>query len=160
MTAKELILKQVHDAFSGDDEMSLKASIGELTQEEASWKPNDSTWTIEEIIYHIAYWKIEYCRQGFGKWQPEVERTIGNIDRTIDLLDVAHEHLEQCLRELPDQALDKPIRSKYQGESATVCHGESAAHFFSIMLMHDISHGAQIRAIRRTYGSRTHFHPV
>ncbi|MFC1716508.1 DinB family protein [Candidatus Poribacteria bacterium] len=61
MTAKKLIIKQMDDAFSGDDEMSLKASLGKLTQEEASWRPNDKTWTIEEIIYHIAYWKIEYC---------------------------------------------------------------------------------------------------
>ena len=152
MTVKELILKQVRDAFSGDDEMSLKVSLGELTQEEASWRLNDRTWTIEEIIYHVAYWKIEYCRQGFGKWQSRVKRTIGNIDQTIDLLDIAHEHLTQCLEELPEHDLDKPIESKY--------HGESAAHFFNIMLMHDISHGAQIRTIRRAYGSRTHFRPV
>jgi hypothetical protein len=132
--------------------MSLKASIGGLTQEEASWRLNDKTWTIEEIIYHTAYWKIEYCRQGFGKWQSKVEKTIGDIGRTVDFLDMAQEHLVQCLRELPDQDLDKPIKTKY--------HGESAAHFFNIMQMHDISHGAQIRTISRAYGSRTHFFPV
>ena len=36
MTAKQLLLKQMRDAFSKDDEMSLKASLADLTQEEAS----------------------------------------------------------------------------------------------------------------------------
>lgn len=151
MTVKDLILKQTHNAFSGDDEMSLKASVYGLTQEEASWRLNDKTWTIEEIIYHVAYWKIEYCRQGFGKWKGEVGKIIG-IDKTIELLDTANEHLMKCLNELSEQDMAIPIKTKF--------HGESAAHFFSIMIMHDISHGAQIRTIRRAYGSRDHFYSV
>ena len=67
MTAKELLIKQMKSSFSEDDEMSLKASIDSLSAEEASWKMNDVTWTIEEILYHIASCKIEYCRQGFNK---------------------------------------------------------------------------------------------
>ncbi|MEI7634584.1 MAG: hypothetical protein WCK47_09945 [bacterium] len=39
-------------------------------------------------------------------------------------------------------------------------HGESARHFIWVMIMHYISHAAQIRTIRRAYGSRTDYHPI
>lgn len=149
---KKSLLKQTDQAFSGNDEMSLKAFLSDLSQEEASWRFNDTTWTIEEILYHVASCKIEYCRQGFGKWQSDYGKPLGRIDRMMELLDRAQEHLLECLRECSEQDLTKPI--------ATAFHGESAAHFFSIMLMHDISHGAQIGMIRRAYGSRTDFYPI
>jgi hypothetical protein len=53
LRAKELLLKQLHDVYSGDDEMSLQASLGDLSQAEASWRMNDTTWTIEEILFHV-----------------------------------------------------------------------------------------------------------
>jgi uncharacterized damage-inducible protein DinB len=152
MTAKQLLLKQMYDAFSEDDEMSLKASLADLTQEEASWRVNDTTWTIEEILYHIASCKVEYCKQGFGRWKSGYNKPIGNLTQMLDLFDRAHEHLVECLQGCTEEDLDKPIKTMY--------HGQSAAHFFWIMIMHDISHAAQIRAIRRAYGSRTHFYPI
>ena len=151
MDAKDLLLKQLGDAFSGDDEMSLKASLGNLSQEEASWRTNDTTWTIEEILYHIASCEMEYCKQGFGV-ETEYGKPIGNIDKMLDLVDKAHDILVKCLEGCSAEDLDEPIKTQY--------HGESAAHFFWIMIMHRISHAAQIRAIRRAYGSRTHFYPV
>ena len=151
MTPKDLLLKELNDAFSGDDEMSLKASLENLTQEEASWRPNDTTWTIEEILYHIASCEIEYCRQGFGK-AIEYGKPIGDIDGMLDLVDKAHELLTQCLGNCSAEDLESPIK--------TQCHGESAAHFFWVMIMHHVSHAAQIRSIRRAYGSRAHFYPV
>ena len=151
MTAKDLLLKELYDAFSGDDEMSLKASLGNLTQEEASWRLNDTTWTIEEILYHIASCEIEYCRQGFGK-AIEYDKPIGDTDRMLGLIDKAHELLMQCLGDCSQEDLEAPIKTRW--------HGESAAHFFWIMIMHRVSHAAQIRSIRRAYGSRTHFYPV
>ena len=152
MDAKDLLLKQLQDAFSGDDEMSLKASLGDLTHEEASWRLNDTTWTIEEILFHIASCEIEYCKQGFGKWQSEYDKPIGDMDKMMELVDKAHEHLVQCLQGCSEEDLGEPIETKY--------HGKSAAHFFWIMIMHRVSHAAQIRTIRRAYGSRTHFYPI
>jgi hypothetical protein len=70
----------------------------------------------------------------------------------IGLLDEGHALLAGCLEALADEDLDKPIPTEW--------HGESAARFFWIMVMHRISHAAQIRTIRRAYGSRTHFDPV
>ena len=112
---------------------------------------NATTWTIEEILYHMAECEIEYCRQGFGKGL-EYSKPIGDIEQMCKLLDKAHAHLLGCLAALPDKDLDKPIPTR--------CHGESAAHFFWIIIMHRVSHASQIRSIRRSHGSRTHFYPV
>ena len=151
MNAKQLLLKQLHDAYSGDDEMSLQASLADLSQEEASWRMNDTTWTIQEILYHVAQCEIEYCRQGFGEGLA-YDKPIGHVTQMLALLDRAHAHLVGCLKSFPERDLDKPIPTRH--------HGESAAHFFWIMIMHRVSHAAQIRAIRRAYGSRTHFYPI
>jgi uncharacterized damage-inducible protein DinB len=151
LNAKRLLLKQLHDAFSGDDEMSLKASLDGLSQEEASWRMNETTWTIQEILYHVAACEIEYCRQGFGVGL-EHGQPIGDIEQMLELLDKADVHLVGCLEVCSDEGLDRPISTRW--------HGESAAHFFWIMIMHRVSHAAQIRTIRRAYGSRTHYYPI
>ena len=151
MNAKQLLLKQLNDAYSGDDEMSLHASLGRLTPEEAAWRLNDKTWTVAEIVYHVASCEIEYCRQGFGQGIA-YDKPLDDVPRLLDLLDRAHALLVRCLGECPLEALDKPIPTQF--------HGESAAHFFWIMTMHRVSHAAQIRTIRRAYGSRTHFYPI
>jgi hypothetical protein len=151
MKAKQLLLKQLHDAYSGDDEMSLQASLGDLSQEEAGWRLNDTTWTMEEILYHVAACEIEYCRQGFGQGLT-YGRPIGDIEGMLELLDQAHAHLVGCLEALCEAELDQPVPTR--------SHGESAAHFFWIMIMHRVSHAAQIRTLRRAYGSRTHYYPV
>jgi hypothetical protein len=151
LKTKDLLLKQLHDAYSGDDEMSLKASLGDLSQEEAVWRLNDTTWTVEEILYHVAACEIEYCLQGFGK-RLDYDKPLGDVAQMLELLDRAHTHLVGCLEALPGEALDEPIPTQW--------HGESAAHFFWVMIMHRVSHAAQIRTIRRAYGSRTHYYPV
>jgi uncharacterized damage-inducible protein DinB len=151
LKAKQLLIKQLQDAFSGDDEMSLQASLNDLNQVEASWRMTDTTWTIKEILYHVAACEIEYCRQGFGKGLEHGKPT-GSIEQMLTLLDQAHAHLAGCLEALPEEDLDKPIPTEW--------HGESAAHFFWIMIMHRVSHAAQIRTIRRAYGSRTDYYPI
>ena len=152
MNTKDLLLKQTDDAFSGENGMSIKASLKELTQEEASWRLNDTTWTIEEILYHLAECNIECCKQGFGGWKSEYGKPIGDIDKMLDLLDASHEYFVQCLQECSEEDMEKPIEAGFPAKSTT--------DFFWIMIMHDVSHAAQIRAIRRAYGSRTHFRPV
>lgn len=151
MNPKELLLEQLHDAFEGDDEMSFKASLGGLTPQKAAWRLNDTTWTIEEILYHVASCEIEYCRQGFDL-TVACERTVGDPGATLALLDRAHALLTQCLQACREEDLGKPI--------PTQLHGQSAAHFFGVMVMHRVSHAAQIRTIRRAFGSRTDFYPI
>ena len=150
MDTKELLTKQTKEAFEG--EMSLMGALVDLSQEEASWRLNDTTWTIDEIIYHVASCKIEYCKQGFGEIDFEYSKTVGDVQASLDLLIKAQEHLTECLSNCTLEDLDRPISTKF--------HGQSAANFFWIMIMHDISHGAQIDMIRRAYGTYTDFRPV
>jgi hypothetical protein len=151
MNVKELLLTQLRDAYSGDDEMSLLASLGDLSPEEAAWRLNDKTWTVAEIVYHVASCEIDYCMQGFGQGI-EYGRSLDDVPGLLALLDQAHELLTRCLQGCPHEALDEPIPTRF--------HGESAAHFFWIMIMHRVSHAAQIRTIRRAYGSRTDYYPI
>jgi len=67
----------------------------------------------------------------------------GELDRTVDWLQRAHEHLLNCLAAATGEALDAPVPTPF--------HGESAAHLFWVLLMHDICHGGQIQLIRRQY---------
>ena len=151
MNAKELLLKQLDDVHSGDDEMSLQASLSDLTPKEAAWRLNDTTWTVAEIVYHIASCEVEYCRQGFGQ-VIEYDKPLDDVPALLALLDQAHALMVRRLDQCSEEALDQPIPTQW--------HGESAAHFFWIMVMHRISHAAQIRTLRRAYGSRTHFYPI
>ena len=91
----------------------------------------------------------------------ELELVLGSVyyDKPLDdvaallaWLDQAHALMVRCLSELPEEALEQPIPTRW--------HGESAAHFFWIMVMHRVSHAAQIRTLRRAYGSRTHYYPI
>jgi uncharacterized damage-inducible protein DinB len=149
---KDLLHKQIIDAFDKDEEMSLMSSVDNLTQEESEWKLNDTTWTIEEILYHVASCKISYCKEGFSKWKGPDEKPFGNIKAMIDMNHKAHKHLLECLNSCTEEELLKPIPTRY--------HGETAANFFWIMIMHDINHGAEIKAIRRAYGSYSDYYPI
>ncbi|MHA2277544.1 MAG: hypothetical protein ACXAC2_17330, partial [Candidatus Kariarchaeaceae archaeon] len=82
-TAKHLLIKQLKEAYSINDEMSFKVSLENLSQEEASWRLNELTWTIEEIIYHCLSASIEYCKQGFDSWESGYDEPIGKINSMI-----------------------------------------------------------------------------
>ena len=75
-----------------------------------------------------------------------------DIRRMIELSRNAHLRLLACLEGCTEEDLAHPIPTRF--------HGQSAAHFFWIMAMHDISHGAQIRTIRRAFGTRTDYYDV
>lgn len=151
MNTRQLLLKQLQDAHSGDDEMSLQASLADLTVEELGWRMNDTTWTIGEILYHLYSCEIEYCKQGFGQSIP-YDRPLDDVGALLALLDQAHALMMRCLSACPEEALDQPIPTRW--------HGESAAHFFWMMVMHRVGHAAQVRTLRRAYGSRTHYYPI
>ena len=66
MTAKQLLLKQTAEAFSGRADMPLMAALEGITDQEASWRIDDATPTIEQLVRHIAWAKSSFCAQGFG----------------------------------------------------------------------------------------------
>jgi uncharacterized damage-inducible protein DinB len=165
-TAKQLLLKQTAEAFRGRADMPLIAALEGITQEEADWKIDEGTPTIEQIVRHVAWAKSRFCQQGFGTGMvlddPGVNqdgdceglpwefpcgagwgmKSAGGIAEAIKLLEKAHRVLTECLESCTDEALERPIPTH---------HGKTAANFFWIMIMHDIYHAGQIRTRRTIY---------
>jgi DinB superfamily len=169
LSAKQLLLKQTAEAFSGRPDMPLMASLDGITQPEASWRQDESTPSIEQIVRHVAWAKSRFCQEGFGRdmvliddrvdgegdspdlprlfpcgaaWGKDLAPGIGGAVR---LLEQSHRVLRQCLESCSDEALDQPIPTH---------HGKSAAHFFWIMLMHDLYHSGQIRTRRTLFAAK------
>jgi len=147
MNTKELLLKQTREAFDGNDEMSIKSALWKITQDEASWVPGPGMKSAEQMVRHLAWCKSWYCQQGFGRPMLTIDEKAQNITEAVALLDAAQKTLLECLQACNEESLGQPIPTKF--------HGESAAHFFWIMLMHDIWHGGQIKTRRRAFRSRT-----
>jgi hypothetical protein len=163
MSPKQLLLRQTTAAFSGRDDMSLMASLKEITDEEASWRPDEASPTSEQIVRHIAWAKSRFCQEGFGRpmvlidphlnesgdhpglpWEFPCGAAWGSgeasgMTEAIRLLERSHAGLVACLESSTDESLEEPIPTH---------HGTSAAHFFSVMLMHDLYHAGQIRTRR------------
>ena len=76
-----------------------------------------------------------------------IEEKAKDIGVAIELLNSAHAVLVDCLRNCDDRALEQPIPTR--------SHGQSAAHFFWVMLMHDTYHAGQIRTRRTLYQAQT-----
>lgn len=164
LTAKQLLLQQTNEAFRGRADMPLLAALADITPEEAYWQPNPATPSIEHLVRHIAWAKSYYCRQGFGREMAVEDPSVNDngdcadlplefpcgagwgrvalpgIAGAIELLERAQRILTECLENCSDEKLEQPIPTR---------HGKSAAHFFWIMLMHDLYHAGQIRT-RRT----------
>ena len=64
---KDILLKQTAEAFSGRPDMPLMAALAGITPEEASWCPDPSTPSVEQIVRHIAWAKSRFCEKGFGR---------------------------------------------------------------------------------------------
>ena len=168
-TAKLLLLQQTTDAFAGRPDMSLMASLAGVTAYEASWSPDPATMpTIEQLVRHVAWAKSRFCADGFASAtvidDPSINDdgdsadlptefpcgagwgrgTAPGIGGAVDLLRRAHGVITSCLESCTTESLDQPIPTR---------HGKTAAHFFSVMLMHDLYHAGQIRARRTMYNS-------
>jgi hypothetical protein len=169
-TAKHLLLQQTAAAFAGRPDMPLMASLDTLTDAEFAWQPDASTPTIEHLVRHIAWAKSHYCHEAFNTPMPIDDPSLNadgdhptlpnefpcgaayaqssapGVAGALALLQQSHRTLTTCLEGLPEEALDLPLPTR---------HGRSAAHFFTIMLMHDLYHAGQIRT-RRTFHARFH----
>jgi len=166
LTAKQLLLKQTAEAFSGRPDMPLMAALSGITQEEASWRPDGMTPSIEQLVRHIAWAKSRFCEQGFARAMVLVDECVNEdgdsanlpwefpcgaawgsgsapeIGQAIKLLESAQRVLMECLESCSEESLEQPIPTH---------HGKSAANFFWIMLMHDLYHAGQIRTRRTMY---------
>ncbi|MFC1601120.1 DinB family protein [Candidatus Sumerlaeota bacterium] len=146
MDSRKAIRDYCDLAFDVDDEMSLMATASQIKAEQLALKSGEPSWSVEEILWHVGFWKLEYCRQGFALEAPAWKWPKGDMPEILKTLRVAHQHMLACLANCSAADLEKSVPTK--------CHGESAAHLFSVLAMHDIAHAAQLRAILRGAGVR------
>jgi hypothetical protein len=169
LSPKKLLLAQVDEAFRGRPDMPLMAALDGVTQQAASWQPDATIPSIEQLIRHIAWSKSRFCQRGFARPMPIIDSNVNDdgdspdstedfpcgaawgleaapgIAGAVRLLEEAQKIFRECLESLPDDALEKPIPTH---------HGKSAANFFWVMLMHDLYHAGQIRTRRTIHGLR------
>jgi len=170
LTVKQLLLKQVSEAFKGRPDMPLMASLDGIAQTEASWQPDKSIPSIEQIVRHIAWAKSRYCHLGFGHQMPLRDDAVNDdgdhaslpqdfpcgaawgwnlepgIGGAIKLLEQSQKVMMESLESCAEEALEKPIAAPHGNSS-------SAANFFWVMLMHDINHAGQIRTRRSIFSA-------
>ena len=163
-------MKQTAEAFRGRPDMPLMASLVDIIAEEGSWQPDASVPSIEHLVRHIAWAKSHYCHEGFGTPMVIADQSIDSngdapdlpqefpcgagfgrkeasgIGGAIELLERAQLVLTQCLQSCTEESLQQPIPTR---------HGKTAAHFFWIMLMHDLYHAGQIRTRRTMYHAQS-----
>jgi hypothetical protein len=171
-TVKELLLAQTALAFEGRPDMSLMAALKGITHDEACWRLDASMPSAQELVRHVAWAKTKYCRDGFGvamvledpavnddgdhaslPWEFPCGAAFGIVNApemngAIDLLTRAHAVVVRCLESCSEEQLAEPVPGR---------HGKSAAHLFTILMIHDLYHAGQIRT-RRTVGGRTSVH--
>lgn len=169
LTAKQLLLTQLAEGFEGRKDMTLMGVLSGIADEEAAWQPAPLGASIDGLVRHIAWSEGVYCREAFGTpmvlddpgvdangdtagipWEFPCGSGYGRdshpgITGAIDLMTRTHHVMLDCLRALPDEALDQPINTR---------HGKTAAHFFWVMIMHDIYHAGQIRTRRTMFAQR------
>jgi hypothetical protein len=164
VTVKQLLVKQTADAFSGRPDMSLMASLRGITQEEASWRPDENTPTAEQLVRHVAWSKSRYCHEGFATPMPVADPCVnadgdaagvpwefpcgagwgcslaGGIGEAVRLLEQSHRVVTGCLEACSDEALNEPVPTR---------HGKPAANLFWVLLMHDLYHAGQIALLKK-----------
>jgi hypothetical protein len=169
LTAKQLLIRQTAEAFRGRADMPLMAALDGITPEEAAWRPDGATPSVEQVVRHVAWAKSWYCRQGFGRPMVLADPSVNDdgdspdvpcefpcgagwgrdqapgVGGAVVLLEQAHRVLTECLESCSDESLERPIPTR---------HGASAAHFFWVMLMHDLYHAGQIRTRRTLFRAR------
>ena len=166
LTAKQLLLKQTTEAFGGRPDMTLLFALKDITDKEASWRPDESLPTIEHLVRHLAWAKSTYCAQAFGREMIIHDNTMNadgdcadlpwefpcgagwgraqapGIAGAISLLERAQRMVVECLESCPEEKLEQPVEGR---------HGKSAANLFWVLLMHDVYHAGQIRSRRRIF---------
>jgi hypothetical protein len=119
---KDILLKQTAEAFSGRPDMPLMAALAGITPEEASWCPDPSTPSVEQIVRHIAWAKSRFCEKGFGRPMILNDESVNDdgdsadlpqefpcgaawgcrvapgIQGAVGLLEHAHRFLTECLK--------------------------------------------------------------
>ena len=151
------VLKDIKNAE--DEYKSTIATANETRRTIIASAEVEADNLVQEVTKQVEQYKKDYITDARRKATATYDKIVSdgkqqaadleskgrqNLDEAIKLLETSHAILTKCLETLPDEALDQPIPTH---------HGKSAAHFFWIMIMHDLYHAGQIRTRRTMYRS-------
>lgn len=143
MNAKQVLLMQL-DACHDQNTwfVSLINSIRGVTEEQATWKPNEATNSISEIVHHLIYYNQRYLNRlkGMENEEGTDESTFRNREglswsETSERIDQLMADWKKEVEEADEVNLNKWT--------------ESIAH----LTIHTIYHAGQILYIRKLQGS-------
>ena len=143
MNAKQVLLMQL-DACHRQNTwfVSLINSINGLTEAQASWKPNEASNSIFEIIHHLIYYNQRHLNRlkGIENEEGDGESTFRNReglswDQTVKRIDGLMAEWKMAVEEADESDLNTWI--------------ESIAH----LTIHTTYHAGQILYIRKLQGS-------
>jgi uncharacterized damage-inducible protein DinB len=143
MNAKQVLLMQLDACHTQNTWfVSLINSIKGLTEEQATWKPNEATNSISEIIHHLIYYNQRHLNRlkGIENEESTDESTFRNReglswDETAARIDQLMAEWKKEVEEADEVNLTKWV--------------ESIAH----LTIHTTYHAGQILYIRKLQGS-------
>ncbi|MFC4619550.1 DinB family protein [Camelliibacillus cellulosilyticus] len=137
---------------------TFRQSIDGLSAEEATWKANDSSHSIWQLVNHLTYWNERWMRRFTGE---EIFKSIGkNNDMTFEItidtseenwqsavkrLDATYTQWRSAIVECPESKLDANIPDYPEG-----CPWWAG---LSNLCTHNTYHIGQIIFIRKQQGS-------
>lgn len=158
MTEKELLLRQVNQAFNVKSwhGTNLLGSIRGMKPEMAAWRPQPGRHNIWELIVHAAYWKYTVVRRLTGERRGSFALQGSNFfPRPEDPDDPSAAALKADIKLLKQyhQQLVAVIKSIKPSELNQISQGSSIANRDVIIgiAAHDVYHAGQIQLIKRQY---------
>jgi len=149
---------------------TLQAALKGITEEEFWWRPSENVWTVRLLenrwtldydrpkpipkapltvawlVVHIATCKMMYVEYSFGAAQQTWDRIAipSDLSSALASLHDGHTLLESALSSTTDSDLST-LRKTNWGELWPT------EQIFSMLIHHDIYHGAQIQTLRKLY---------
>ncbi len=144
-TLKSVLLAQFKTTWDQQEWfVPVVNGIDGITAQQASWKPADSSHSVGELVYHLAFWNKHLLDQFNGKQLPAFS---GNNNETFDAFTEASwkatvDQLKQVMEDW-EKAIEAADETKLQSWYTSIAN----------MNTHNAYHTGQILYIRKQAGN-------
>lgn len=154
MNRKDIFIKQLAYTYNENGWfVSFENAVKGLTDENVSWKPNDSANSIQEIIVHLNFWNRRYLNLFEGNGVKAFEGTndvtfssegTKSWEEAADEFRSIMKRWTAALQESTEEKLDSPISENREDPWHTA---------LTNLTIHNAYHIGQIITIRKQQGS-------
>jgi uncharacterized damage-inducible protein DinB len=144
-TLKTILLQQFRTTDDQADWfVPVMKSVEGITAQQAMWKPNDSSHSIGQLVYHIWFWNKQSLDKFYGRTPDKFD---GNNNETFNDFTEASwtstvEKLGQVMKDW-EKAIEESDDAKLQSWYSTIAH----------INMHTAYHTGQILYVRKLAGN-------